>query len=123
MSHPFPSTQGMSVAFRSMFWTLVLLFMVIYVFAVAFKILTKGHPLEALYFGTLLESMSTLLLPGLLPDSAEAPLGMGCDAGGRAVGRRVDRGGGGGGRADERADARPRGRLHRHLGERPHGRA
>lgn len=61
--------KGVSVASRSVFWTLALMLVVIYVFAVAFYILGDGLEIGQVYFQTVPDSMAFLLLPGLLPDN------------------------------------------------------
>merc|ERR1712080_225849 len=60
--------KGISVATRSVFFTLVLLLIFIYVFAIAFTQLAQETVLEEPYFSSVLASMSTLLLRGTLPD-------------------------------------------------------
>mmetsp|Transcript_98392 Transcript_98392/g.254417 ORF Transcript_98392/g.254417 Transcript_98392/m.254417 type:complete len:704 (-) Transcript_98392:135-2246(-) len=62
--------KGVAVAARSVFWTLSLLFLLIYVFAICLLILTKDTAVARKYFPSLPGSMSTLMLRGLLPDSA-----------------------------------------------------
>merc|ERR1712107_206601 len=62
--------KGMSGAARSVFFTLCLLMSIIYIFAIAFRQLTKDTALGELYFASILGSMSTLLLDGTLPDLA-----------------------------------------------------
>lgn len=61
--------KGVSVASRCVFWTLTLMLVVIYVFAVAFYILGDGLEIGKVYFQTVPDSMAFLLLPGLLPDN------------------------------------------------------
>jgi len=64
--------KGIGVATRSVFFTLCLLIIIIYVFAVGLTQVTDGvEPLHSRYFGNVLESMSTLLLRGTLPDLAD----------------------------------------------------
>mmetsp|Transcript_134737 Transcript_134737/g.245849 ORF Transcript_134737/g.245849 Transcript_134737/m.245849 type:complete len:364 (-) Transcript_134737:182-1273(-) len=63
--------KGMWVAARSVFFTLVLLTILIYIFAVAFKQLTDGNVIGQRYFKTVPYAMRTLLLEGTLPDLAE----------------------------------------------------
>jgi hypothetical protein len=53
------------------FFTLILLVIVIYIFAIAFTQLAEDTPLEAEYFESVSESMNTLLLRGTLPDMAD----------------------------------------------------
>lgn len=64
--------KGMAVATRSVFFTLCLLVLIIYLFAIAFTTLTKGTPLGDKYFKKVHESMGTLLLAGILPDHEES---------------------------------------------------
>eukprot|EP00927_Polykrikos_kofoidii_P076478 TRINITY_DN73564_c0_g1_i1.p1 TRINITY_DN73564_c0_g1~~TRINITY_DN73564_c0_g1_i1.p1 ORF type:complete len:763 (+),score=122.43 TRINITY_DN73564_c0_g1_i1:54-2291(+) len=66
--------RGVAVASRSVFFTLCLLFMVIYVFAVVFRQLTDGSAIGELHFATVPSSMVCLLLRGILPDIAEIVL-------------------------------------------------
>lgn len=63
--------KGIRAASRSVMWTFGLLLIIVYVFAVAFRILGKSNGLSTRGFGTVHESMATFLLDGLLPDSAE----------------------------------------------------
>merc|ERR1719359_1155504 len=63
--------KGGSVAARSVFFTLVLLVILIYVFSIAFTQLAHGTDLEDDYFPSVSKSMSTLLLRGALPDLAD----------------------------------------------------
>lgn len=63
--------KGMAVAARSVFFTLVLLVIIIYLFAIAFTTLTKGTPIGDQYFSKVPQSMSTLLLGGILPDHSD----------------------------------------------------
>lgn len=63
--------KGISVATRSVFFTLCLLVTVIYIFAIAFTQLALDTPLEKEYFASVPASMNTLLLKGTLPDLAE----------------------------------------------------
>ncbi|CAJ1418353.1 unnamed protein product [Effrenium voratum] len=60
--------KGMVVATRSVFFTLALLGIIIYVFAIIFMQLARDTPLEVEYFGRFGESMLTLLLEAVLPD-------------------------------------------------------
>merc|ERR1740121_1512378 len=61
--------KGLRAAFKSVGWTLALLVIVIYIFAVCFRILCKENPLGATVFASIPDGMRFLLLPGLLPDS------------------------------------------------------
>lgn len=63
--------KGVSVASRSMFVTLFLLMIIIYVFAVAFRQLTEGTNIGEDYFKSVPSSMNSLLLRGALPDHFE----------------------------------------------------
>jgi len=63
--------KGISVAARSVFFTLCLLVLIIYVFSIAFTQLAQGSRLEEDYFGSVAVSMNTLLLRGTLPDLAD----------------------------------------------------
>jgi len=63
--------KGMKTATRSVFCTLVILMVFIYVFAVGFKMLSKGTRLQDDYFGSTFGSMSTLLISGCMPDLAD----------------------------------------------------
>lgn len=60
--------KGMGLAARSVFFTLVLLFILIYTFAVTFKAFTDTTPVGQEYFRTVPVAMLTLLLQGTLPD-------------------------------------------------------
>merc|ERR1719424_720951 len=59
--------KGITVAMRSVFFTLCLLFIVIFVFAIVFTMLAVDTGLERSYFGSVPHSMSSLLLRGVLP--------------------------------------------------------
>merc|ERR1712232_1445811 len=63
--------KGMTVATRSVLFTLVLLTIIIYVFAIAFTQLMEETTLHDEYFQTVPKSMSTLLLRGTIPDMAD----------------------------------------------------
>jgi len=63
--------RGAAVAFRSVFFTMCLLILVIYVFSIAFTQLLEGTELGEDYFSSVLNSMGTLLLRGTLPDLAD----------------------------------------------------
>lgn len=58
--------QSIGVAARSVFWTLCLLFVVIYVFAVAFTHMLKDTPSGERYFATLDQSFFSLFFHGCL---------------------------------------------------------
>jgi len=60
--------KGMRVACRSVFFTLVLLMIIIYAFAIFFVELAKGTPLERHYFGSMPSAMGKLLVAGAMPD-------------------------------------------------------
>jgi len=60
--------KGMSIAARSVFYALALLFIIIYVFAIAFTQMSKGTGLGKDMFDTVPQSMVTLLLAGMAPD-------------------------------------------------------
>jgi len=60
--------KGMMVATQTVFYTLCLLFLIIYIFAIAFMQMTKSTPLQDIYFNSLLSTMKNLLLNGILPD-------------------------------------------------------
>jgi len=69
--------KGISVATRSVFFTLCLLTIIIYVFGVAFTQLSEDTSLEKKYFDTVPDAMNSLLLMGVLPDLAEFVNGVG----------------------------------------------
>merc|ERR1719408_321728 len=56
--------RGMMAATRSVFFTLCLLVIVLYVFAIAFTQMTDQTEIGIKYFGTVPESMFTLLMYG-----------------------------------------------------------
>merc|ERR1719478_1636219 len=60
--------KGMVVAMRSVFFTLCLLCVIIYLFSIAFRQLTDGLPIGTMYFRSVPDSMASLLLRGTLPD-------------------------------------------------------
>jgi len=60
--------KGLCMASRSVFYTLVLLVLTIYIFAMVFRQLTDGTEIGQLYFSSVPTAMSTLLLKGTLPD-------------------------------------------------------
>jgi len=62
--------KGIWVAARSVFFTLCLLGLLIYVFAVAFRQITDGTQIGELYFRSVPYSMKALLLYVTLPDMA-----------------------------------------------------
>merc|ERR1719436_486933 len=62
--------KGMMVATQTVFYTLCLLMLFIYIFAITFMQLTKGTSLEQAYFSSMLITMKNLLLNGILPDQA-----------------------------------------------------
>jgi len=69
--------KGIGAASRSVVWTFAFLLIIIYTFAVVFKMVTDGRAVGDKYFGTIPDAMSFLLLTGLLPDSAEPAYEMG----------------------------------------------
>jgi len=62
--------KGMLVATKTVFYTLFLLLLIIYIFAIAFMQLSKGTTLQATHFGSLFSTMKVLLLNCILPDQA-----------------------------------------------------
>ncbi|CAE8604092.1 unnamed protein product [Polarella glacialis] len=60
--------KGMFVACRSVFFTLVLLQIIIYIFAIAFMQISKESEMREKYFDGMGKSMFTLLVYGILPD-------------------------------------------------------
>jgi len=60
--------KGIVTAARSVFFTIALMMGIIYVFAVAFRELSKGTELEDEYFSSVPTSMTMLLLWGAFPD-------------------------------------------------------
>merc|ERR1719261_2053866 len=62
--------KGMVVAMRSVFFTLCLLAVIIYLFSIAFRQLTDGLAVGDRYFRTVPDAMASLLLRGTLPDVA-----------------------------------------------------
>jgi len=68
--------KGVIMAGRPVFFTLCLLVSIIYVFGIAFTLLTRGTSAGVIYFDTVADSMNTLLLHGCfgenLPDVANA---------------------------------------------------
>eukprot|EP00929_Paragymnodinium_shiwhaense_P120737 TRINITY_DN9276_c0_g4_i1.p1 TRINITY_DN9276_c0_g4~~TRINITY_DN9276_c0_g4_i1.p1 ORF type:complete len:730 (+),score=159.21 TRINITY_DN9276_c0_g4_i1:178-2367(+) len=61
--------RGMVAATRSLFFTMCLLLIVIYVYAIALRQLTDGSIAGKMYFGSILEAMYTLLVHGTLLDN------------------------------------------------------
>eukprot|EP00927_Polykrikos_kofoidii_P024141 TRINITY_DN22018_c0_g1_i1.p1 TRINITY_DN22018_c0_g1~~TRINITY_DN22018_c0_g1_i1.p1 ORF type:complete len:817 (-),score=129.69 TRINITY_DN22018_c0_g1_i1:325-2715(-) len=59
---------GVGVALRSVFFTLCLLILIIYVFAIMFAQLTASTDVGDKYFSSVWSAMSTLLLGGTMPD-------------------------------------------------------
>merc|ERR1712217_840468 len=62
--------KGMAVATRTVLYTLFLLMIIVYVFSIAFMQMTKGTEMQDTYFGSVIGSMSVLLMEGILPDQA-----------------------------------------------------
>jgi hypothetical protein len=62
--------KGMAVASRSVGFTLVLLGVIVYFFAIVFRQLTDDTDLGNEVFSTVPQAMATLLLDGVLPDQA-----------------------------------------------------
>lgn len=62
--------KGIGIATRSVFFTLFLLMLIIYVFAVVFRQLTDGTEIGDQYFKDVAHAMNSLLLDGVLPDNA-----------------------------------------------------
>jgi len=71
--------KGLGLASRNVFFTLVLLAIVIYVFGLTFRQLTDGMDIGDEYFPSVLGACSTLLLRGALPDFAELVTGVGTE--------------------------------------------
>lgn len=69
--------QGLVCASKAVSWTLLLMGMAVYVFAITFRILTRSTKLGETHFPTVPQGMATLLLPGLLPDNADVAEEMG----------------------------------------------
>lgn len=63
--------KGLCVASRSVFFTLLLLFILIYIFAIAFRQLTADLPIGEKYFSSVPTAITSLLLRGTLPDLAD----------------------------------------------------
>lgn len=66
--------KGLVTATRSVSFTLILLVALLYVFAIAFTVLTEQTPVGYAYFSTVAASMYALLLHGTLMDDLGAPL-------------------------------------------------
>mmetsp|Transcript_107084 Transcript_107084/g.302720 ORF Transcript_107084/g.302720 Transcript_107084/m.302720 type:complete len:593 (-) Transcript_107084:186-1964(-) len=60
--------RGIGVAVRSVFFTLVLLTVIIYVFGIGFRSISAGTWLEEAYFPSVPEAMLSLLLGGILAE-------------------------------------------------------
>eukprot|EP00929_Paragymnodinium_shiwhaense_P114727 TRINITY_DN8321_c0_g1_i1.p1 TRINITY_DN8321_c0_g1~~TRINITY_DN8321_c0_g1_i1.p1 ORF type:complete len:735 (-),score=140.03 TRINITY_DN8321_c0_g1_i1:226-2430(-) len=63
--------KGIMLASRSVFFTLLLLLMIVYVFALTMKEFTSGTPLGEDLFASVPDAMVSLLMGGVLPDQAE----------------------------------------------------
>jgi len=63
--------KGIAVAARSVFFTLCLLAVLIYIFSVAFRQLTDGTSIGKTYFASVPRGMKSLLLYGTVPDMAD----------------------------------------------------
>lgn len=68
--------KGMVVACRSVFFTLVLLVLILYVFGIAFKQLMEDTPAGEMYFRTVPSAMNTLLVHGTLLEGVSSVLEM-----------------------------------------------
>jgi voltage-gated sodium channel len=62
--------KGIAVAARSVFFTLVLLVVIIYFFAIVLRQLTDGSEIGQEYYPSIFKSMSSLLLDYILPDQS-----------------------------------------------------
>lgn len=62
--------KGLIAAWKPVFFTLLLTFVTVYIFAIAFRQLTDGTELGEQYFDGIPSSIVTLLLEGTLPDLA-----------------------------------------------------
>eukprot|EP00928_Gymnodinium_smaydae_P024702 TRINITY_DN19914_c0_g8_i1.p1 TRINITY_DN19914_c0_g8~~TRINITY_DN19914_c0_g8_i1.p1 ORF type:complete len:615 (+),score=99.91 TRINITY_DN19914_c0_g8_i1:48-1892(+) len=63
--------KGIAIATRTVFFTLCLLLVFVYLFGIALAQMTEPWPdLKKRYFNSVPESMSTLMLNGVLPDNA-----------------------------------------------------
>merc|ERR1712206_51311 len=63
--------KGMVAGMRSVFFTLCLLFCVIYVFALIFRHLTDGQEIGDQYFSSVFDAMLSLFLYGVIPDMSK----------------------------------------------------
>merc|ERR1719422_362308 len=61
--------KGIIAATRSVFFTLILLFALLYVFAIALRQLTDGTPVGTEHFKTVPDAMYTLLIDGTFMDN------------------------------------------------------
>lgn len=71
--------KGLWVASRSVMFTLVLLFAIIYIFAIAFRQITDGLAIGDKYFSTVPQAIGSLLLRGTLPDLADLVYDVGAE--------------------------------------------
>eukprot|EP00928_Gymnodinium_smaydae_P001516 TRINITY_DN10550_c1_g1_i2.p1 TRINITY_DN10550_c1_g1~~TRINITY_DN10550_c1_g1_i2.p1 ORF type:complete len:857 (-),score=155.79 TRINITY_DN10550_c1_g1_i2:168-2681(-) len=69
--------KGMLAATKSVFWTLFLLIVMMYVFAICFTQLAEDTEIGKTYFPTVWISMQNLLLDGTLPDNAAMVVAVG----------------------------------------------
>jgi len=60
--------KGIGIASRSVFWTLFLLSVIVFVFAVVFRQLTDGMTVGDAYFKSVPDAMANLFLYGAMPD-------------------------------------------------------
>jgi len=68
--------KGISVATRSVFFTLCLLMIFMYVFGLSFVQLTKGTRIHSIYFKSVLTAMNTLLLHGTFLEECPTVINM-----------------------------------------------
>eukprot|EP00927_Polykrikos_kofoidii_P027370 TRINITY_DN24105_c0_g1_i1.p1 TRINITY_DN24105_c0_g1~~TRINITY_DN24105_c0_g1_i1.p1 ORF type:complete len:602 (-),score=116.54 TRINITY_DN24105_c0_g1_i1:136-1941(-) len=68
--------KGMAVACRSVFFTLILLFLIIYIFSIVFTQMSSDAPSLQGHFGEVSTSMYTLLLSGALLDNVGKVAGL-----------------------------------------------
>lgn len=61
--------KGIAAATRSVIFTLLLLAILLYIFAIALRQLTEGTPVGEEHFNSILDAMQTLLIDGTLMDS------------------------------------------------------
>ncbi|CAJ1343356.1 unnamed protein product [Effrenium voratum] len=61
--------RAMVVAMRAVFFSVILLVLVLYIFGIAFTQLARDSAIAEVYFGSIPDSMSTLLLNGIFLDS------------------------------------------------------